>query len=129
MFQYGTLGYAAPENYVKPINDSKYPLDKNKVELGKMTIESDIFSFGATFWECLNIFELYTKSREFAKDKGEGGSYDYYRKYVLNNEAYCDRDLSLTSSHYHLELEKIIRKCTRSRDNDYRNPDNDRYYH
>ena len=36
MFQYGTLGYAAPENYVKPINDSKYPLDKNKVELGKM---------------------------------------------------------------------------------------------
>lgn len=35
MFQYGTLGYAAPENYVKPINDSKYPLDKNKVELGR----------------------------------------------------------------------------------------------
>ena len=23
MFQYGTLGYAAPANYVKPINDSK----------------------------------------------------------------------------------------------------------
>ena len=129
MFQYGTLGYAAPENYVEPINDSKYPLDNNKVELGKMTIESDIFSFGATFWECLNIFELYTGSREFAKNKGEGGSYDYYREYVLNNDAYCDRDLSLTSSHYHLELEKIIRKCTRLRDGDYKNPENDRYYH
>lgn len=129
MFQYGTLGYAAPENYVEPINDSKYPLDKNKVQLGKMTIESDIFSFGATFWECLNIFELYTNSREFAKDKGEGGSYDYYRKYVMNNEAYCDRDLSLTSPHYHLELEKIIKKCTRLRDEDYVNPTNERYYH
>lgn len=129
MFQYGTLGYAAPENYVEAINGSKYPLDKNKVDLGKMTIESDIFSFGATFWECLNIFELYTNSREFAKDKSEGGSYDYYRNHVMNNEAYCDRDLSLTSSHYHLELEKIIRKCTRLRDENYRNPDNDRYYH
>lgn len=129
MFQYGTLGYAAPENYVEAINGSKYPLDKNKVELGKMTIESDIFSFGATFWECLNIFELYTNSKEFAKDKGEGGSYDYYRKYIMNNDAYCNRDLSLTSPHYHLELEKIIRKCTRLRDEDYCNVDNDRYYH
>lgn len=129
MFQYGTLGYAAPENYVKPINHSKYPLDSNKVELGRMTIESDIFSFGATFWECLNMFELYTNSREFAKDKGEGGSYDYYRNYVMNNEAYCNRDLSLTSPYYHLELEKIIRKCTRLRDEDYRNPENERYYH
>lgn len=47
----------------------------------------------------------------------------------MNNDAYCNRDLSLTSPHYHLELEKIIRKCTRLRDEDYCNVDNDRYYH
>lgn len=129
MFQYGTLGYAAPENYVEPIGGSHYPLDKNDIELGKMSIESDIFSFGATFWECLNIFELYTGSMEYAKEKGEGGSYDYYRKYILNNDAYCDRDLSLTSPHYHLELEKILRKCTRVREKNYRDKTNDRYYH
>jgi len=33
-----------------------------------MSVESDIFSFGATFWECLNIFELVTKNKLFSDD-------------------------------------------------------------
>lgn len=129
MFQYGTLGYAAPECYVEPINNSVFPFDDKHIKKGRMSIESDIFSFGATFWECLNMFELYTKSSEFAKDKGVGGSYDFYRSHLLNDRAYCDRDLSLTSPHYHQRLEEIISKCTRSRKDGYFNKDNDDYYH
>ena len=129
MFQYGTLGYASPESYAKPIENSLFPLSENEIDFGKMSIESDIFSFGATFWECLNMFELYTKSKEFSKDKGEGGSYSFYRNRVLNNKAYCDRDLSLTSKHYHSELEKIILKCTKRRKSQYRSKTNNEYYH
>ncbi|MCR4861847.1 MAG: protein kinase [Ruminococcus sp.] len=127
MFQYGTLGYAAPECYVPAMNGSKFPFSEDGVEKGWMTIESDIFSFGATFWECLNMFELYTGSREFAKDKSQGGSYDFYRKYVLNDEAYFERDLSLTSPHYHEKLEAIIKKCTLKRCPRFKT--DPRYYH
>jgi len=49
MYQYGTLGYAAPECYSKAAEDSKFPFTVN-FEQGKMSVESDIFSFGATFW-------------------------------------------------------------------------------
>lgn len=129
MFQYGTLGYAAPECYVEPINGSKFPFDDKPLKKGRMSIESDIFSFGATFWECLNMFELYTKSPEFAKDKGVGGSYDFYRNHFLNDDAYCDRDLSLTSPHYHEKLQEIIAKCTRRREDNYFSSDNDNFYH
>jgi len=52
MYQYGTLGYAALECYSKAAEDSKFPFTVN-FEQGKMSVESDIFSFGATFWECL----------------------------------------------------------------------------
>ena len=59
MYQYGTLGYAAPECYVNASNGSVFPFNDDNFEKGRMSIESDIFSFGATFWECLNVFELY----------------------------------------------------------------------
>ena len=58
--QYGSLGYAAPECFAEPMGDSKYPFDDKGYQKGRMSVESDIFSFGATFWECLSIFELYT---------------------------------------------------------------------
>ena len=69
MFQYGTLGYAAPENYVKPINDSKYPLDKNKVELGKMTIESDIFLLAQLSGSVLIFLNCIQKAESLQKIK------------------------------------------------------------
>lgn len=73
MFQHGTLGYAAPECYAKPADGSEFPFELNFTQ-GKLSIESDIFSFGATFWECLNIFELVTKSRKFSEDV-----HDFYK--------------------------------------------------
>lgn len=127
MFQYGTLGYAAPECFADPLNESVFPFDALGLQTGKMTVESDIFSFGATFWECLSIFDLCTQCRDFFKDKGAGGSYDYYRKNMLNDEAYCNRDLSLTSVHYHEKLENIIRKCTKKREPGYL--ESPAYYH
>lgn len=120
-FQYGALGYAAPECYCEATDNSSFPFT-NKYGLGKMSIESDIFSFGATFWECLNMFELITKTNTPDFD-----IYDFYKNNFLNDVAYCNRDLSLTTSVYHLKLEKIIRKCTRTRNKDYTT--SDKFYH
>lgn len=120
-YQYGTLGYAAPECYCEAMGTVPNPVGPVS-ERGKMSIESDIFSFGATFWECLNIFELVTKAGDKAADV-----YDFYREYILKEGVYCDRDLSMTSETYHQKLEKIIKKCTKSRKGDFRT--SNQYYH
>lgn len=122
-YQYGSLGYAAPECYSKAAESSEYPFEVS-FEQGKMSIESDIFSFGATFWECLNVFELVTKNAEFSVD-----AYNFYRNNLLKDEVYCQRDLSCTSLHYHKKLENILKKCTRKRVNDYIDINNKDYYH
>lgn len=121
LYQYGAIGFAAPECYHKAADNSKFPFTQVGKQ-GKLSIESDIFSFGATFWECLNIFELVTKSKLFSKD-----ARGFYRKYFLNDDAYCNRDLSLTSAVYHKKLEEVIQKCTASREEDL--SDSDQYYH
>ena len=123
MYQYGTLGYAAPECYAHAVNGSEFPFSA-KVELGKMSIESDIFSFGTTFWECLNIFELVTKNRKFSED-----AHDFYKDNFLNDDAYFNKDLSCTSIFYHKKLESVIKKCTRKRTEDYMDVNNKEYYH
>lgn len=123
MYQYGTLGYAAPECYTIASGESKFPFQLN-FEQGKMSIESDIFSFGATFWECLNIFELVTKSKDFSDD-----AHDFYKDKFLNDKTYFNRDLSHTSVHYHKKLEEIIRKCTIRRNKDYLSLKNADFYH
>ena len=128
MFEYGTLGYAAPECYVEAENGSRFPFSISNSRKGKMTIESDIFSFGATFWECLNFFELYTTFSKFAKEKKDGGSYVFYREHMLTDKAYFDRDLSFSSCHYHQQLEAIIKKCNHIRTEHYIN-DSENYYH
>ena len=123
MYQYGSLGYAAPECYANASNDSEFPFSEN-IDQGKMSIESDIFSFGATFWECLNIFELVTKNKEFSVD-----SYSFYKDHFLNEAVYCDRDLSCTSLFYQKKLENILIKCTRKRVDTYVDVNNRNYYH
>ncbi len=131
-FQYGTLGYAAPECFATPMNGSVFPFDDSGITKGRMSVESDIFSFGATFWECLSIFELYTGNKLFSSEKSDDGYGAFYRKYLLNDAAYCDRDLSVTSSHYHEKLEGIIKKCTRKRVVGYLDKESqvyDLYYH
>lgn len=121
-YQYGALGYAAPECFGSATESSTFPFKLYKGIHGKMSIESDIFSLGATFWECLNIFELATKTNISNFD-----IYDFYRNNFLNDSVYCNRDLSLTTNTYHLKLEKIIKKCTRTRSNDFTT--SDKYYH
>lgn len=121
-YQYGALGYAAPECFGSATESSTFPFKSYKGIHGKMSIESDIFSLGATFWECLNIFELATKTNISDFD-----IYDFYRNNFLNDSVYCNRDLSLTTNTYHLKLEKIIKKCTRTRSNDFTT--SDKYYH
>lgn len=120
-YEYGALGYAAPECFCEAAEGSKFPFSYSG-ELGRMSLESDIFSFGATFWECLNMFELITKSGNSKFDL-----YDFYRDNFLNDNAYCNRDLSLTTAAYHQKLEKIIKKCTRERDDDFTT--SEKYYH
>ena len=112
-YQHGTLGYSAPECFADASDGSSFPFSSD-FEKGKMSIESDIFSLGATFWECLNIFELVTKSNQFSED-----AHDFYQSNFLNDTAYTRRDLSCTSLYYHKKLEMIIRKCTRKRINGY----------
>lgn len=120
-YQYGALGYAAPECFCDAAAGSNFPFSYRGKQ-GKMSIESDIFSFGATFWECLNMFELITQTKDSNLD-----IYDFYKNNFLNDAAYCNRDLSLTTTAYHQKLEKIIKKCTRKRNNYF--TASDKYYH
>lgn len=131
-FQYGTLGYAAPECFAVPVSGSHFPFDDSGFEKGNMSVESDIFSFGATFWECLSIFELYTGNQLFASEKSNDGYGAFYRKHLLDDVRYCDRDLSIASTHFHEKLENIIRKCTKKRMPgflDKKSADYSLYYH
>lgn len=123
LYQYGTLGYAAPECYAEAENGSEFPFS-SEFEKGKMSVESDIFSVGAAFWECLNIYGLVTQNSLFAED-----SHAFYQKYFLREELYTGRDLSCASRYYHRKLEQIIRKCTRKRTPGYTDPANRKYYH
>lgn len=123
LFQYGSMGYAAPECFAEPLTGSSFPFTC-EFEKGKMSIESDIFSFGATFWECINVFELVTKSRQFTLEP-----HDFYLENFLSDEMYFTRDLTNTSGYYHKRLENIIRKCTRPRTEHYLDSDNEKFYH
>lgn len=122
-FQHGTQGYAAPECYCEPAAGSEFPFS-GEFRRGEMSIESDIFSFGATFWECLNSFQLTTNSPTFAENPRK-----FYLRYFMDDGVYFNRDLSFTSIYYHKMLENIIRKCTRRRAAGYQDPMNDNFYH
>ena len=122
-FQHGTQGYAAPECYCEPAVGSEFPF-RGDFQRGAMTIESDIFSFGATFWECLNSFQLTTKSPTFAEEPRK-----FYLRYFMNDAVYFNRDLSCTSAYYHKKLETIIHKCTKRRTAGYLDPENGDFYH
>lgn len=126
-FSHGTIGYAAPECYAHAAEGSKFPFMVDGYEIGRMSIESDIFSFGATFWECMNIVELMTNSKDFSESPHE-----FYEKNLLSDGAYFNRDLSLECTgplggRYHLSLQKIISKCTKQRKAGYL--ESDEYYH
>lgn len=126
-FSHGTIGYAAPECYAHAVDGSSFPFKIEGYEIGKMSIESDIFSFGATFWECMNIVELIANSKDFAESP-----HKFYEENLLSDGAYFNRDLSLECTgplggRYHLSLQKIISKCTKQRKDGYLESDD--YYH
>jgi len=122
-YQHGTIGYSAPECYAEAADGSSFPFNSD-FERGRMSIESDIFSLGATFWECLNIFELVAMSNLFSED-----THDFYQEYFLTDSVYTKRDLSCTSLYYHKKLDMIIRKCTRKRSKSYEYTGNGDFYH
>ncbi len=84
---YGTTEYAAPEC----VNRMREQLPPT-VELGIVDVRSDIFSFGATLWECIN------PDRKFSYEETVSG---YFR-----------RDLFNAPIGYAQEFEDIIIKCT-----------------
>ena len=122
-YQHGTLGYAAPECFSVATYNSGFPFTPG-FRQGAMSIESDIFSFGATFWECLNLFELVTRNEQFSRE-----SYEFYRQSFLTDDLYNNRDLSCTSVFYHKKLENVLKKCTRKRSGAYTDSGNKNYYH
>lgn len=85
---FGTNGFAAPECCDMPaLRDSL-----NFTHTGDVDIRSDIFSFGAALWDCINPqFEINIKQ---------------------NEQGYFRRDLFNTPVGYTPELEAIIVKCT-----------------
>ena len=126
LYSPGTIGFSAPECYAEA-DGSEFPFSQAGYQIGRMSIESDIFSFGATFWECMNIVELVTKSRLYTDDPRK-----FYEKNLLNDKAYFNRDLSLECTgplggRYHLSLQNIIKKCTKQRTEDYL--ESDSFYH
>jgi len=141
-FCHGTIGYAAPEAYravldgcflldpqLSPIGESTNEEKSRGFEFGKMSIESDIFSFGTTFWECLNIVELVTNSEEFSRLTRKSR---FYESHLLNYDSYYERDLSLECTgplggRYNIALQNIIKKCTQKRTNGYM--DDPAFYH
>ncbi|MBE6874253.1 MAG: serine/threonine protein kinase [Ruminococcus albus] len=133
--EYGTVGYAAPEAYnleMKPqANFTSANLNGDLKNACRLTVESDIFSLGATLWECMNIFSLYMNNIEYRKKFSNGYHYQRFfdTEMMLNEDAYCNRDLSLASVHFYDKLEQIIIKATRSRTPDYFDRDNKNYYH
>ena len=89
---------------------------------GCISIESDIFGFGATFFECLSIYEICSEIFEKEADASD----PYFFKKAIDkelenrvrngdNSGYCDRDFRNINSAYHESIEKIIQKCTKTR--------------
>ena len=82
----GTMGFAAPEAYA---STADRPQDMKKGQCGIIDQRSDIFSFGATLWDCITPCVIKV-------------SYLQYYK----------RDLFAAPVGYCKELEEIIIKCT-----------------
>lgn len=146
-YSYGTVGYSAPECYAEAKKGvPPFVSQKSAITNGCVSIESDIFGFGATFWECLSTYEIGMK----ALDDESAGKFkdkfnmtdpsffnkaikEYYEQNIHNGviEEYCDRDFRYIDSAYHESLEMILKKCTRTRECGFQNPSQtaETYYH
>lgn len=144
-YAYGTVGYAAPECYAKQIKQitsskSGFPfLDQKKaLTHGQVSIESDIFGFGTTFWESLSIYEI---CMEILKKAPNTGSPNFLNKAITamyesnihegRTKDYCDRNFKNIDIAYHESLEVILKKCTHIRKIGFQTPVQtpEEYYH
>lgn len=139
LYAYGTVGYSAPECYAKA-EQGVFPFmsQESSFTNGCVSIESDIFGFGATFWECLSIYELGMKVLENTVDTSNPKLFSQaimmrYEKNIRDGIVtdYCDRDFRDINSAYHESLETILKKCTHTREYGFQDPDQTKgtYYH
>lgn len=138
-YSYGTVGYAAPECYASS-SKGLFPFISQRPVLnhGLVSVESDIFGFGATFSECLRIYEI---CDEAFKRSPNSSDPRFFNREIENEaeisvrngttEGYCDRDFRGIDIAFHEALEDIIRKCTKTRYRGFQNPTEtaDSYYH
>lgn len=138
-YSYGTIGYSAPECYAKA-EKGLYPFitQIEAIEFGKLSIESDIFGFGATFWECLSIYEICEKAFRESDDVSDPSFFnhiisEYYEKKIHEDrvEDYCDRDFRYIDLAYHEAIEAILKKCTHVRESGFQDATQspETYYH
>lgn len=138
-YSYGTVGYAAPECYASP-SKGEFPFISQRpfLDHGCVSIESDIFGFGATFSECMSIYEICEKILQ--KEQNSSDPCFFNREIEKQSEisvrggsteGYCDRDFRNINMAFHESLEDIIRKCTKTRHTGFQDPDesSDEYYH
>lgn len=144
-YAYGTVGYSAPECYaeqIKQITSSKsgFPFRNQKAALtnGQVSVESDIFGFGTTFWECFSIYEICMDILQKASNTSSPSFFNKaimakYESDVHNGDVdeYCDRDFRKIDIAYHESLEAILKKCTHARIKGFQNPSSssEEYYH
>jgi serine/threonine protein kinase len=130
LYAYGTVGYAAPECYAAP-RGGLFPFITQRPALtcGCVSVESDIFGFGATFSECFSIYELCQKIYSTSENHGDLRLFNRRilkatEEQVRNGttELYCDRDFRGIDSAYHEAIEDILRKCTKTRYVGFQNP-------
>lgn len=138
-YAYGTVGYAAPECYAEALAGYFPFTSQSSVFVnGCVSIESDIFGFGTTFYECLSIYEMCSKYFEASPESSDPRFFNRaimneYEDAVRNGNTlnYCDRDFRFIDKAYHESLEAIIRKCTATRQKHFQDPDMDMnvFYH
>ncbi len=140
-YSYGTVGYAAPECFASAITGTgvfPFPSQRPEMKSGCISIESDIFGFGATFYECFSIFEVCQKAFEETPNPSSPRFFNDFLAQQAETDVqkgrtqkYCDRDFEGLSLAYHEKLEDIIRKCTHRRIKGFQDIKKpfDSYYH
>lgn len=138
-YAYGTVGYSAPECYAAPVN-GVFPFitQRPALQCGCVSVESDIFGFGTTFYEC---FSMYEKCQQIFESNDNHGDPRMFNRAIMEEaeltvrngttEYYCDRDFRGLDIAYHESIEDIIKKCTQTRYVGFQNPDStpQEYYH
>lgn len=138
-YSYGTVGYSAPECYAQA-EKGLFPFitQVGAIGFGAISVESDIFGFGATFWECLSVYEICDKAYNNDIEPKDPTFFNraiakYYEERIHQEHVsdYCDRDFRNIDIAYHESLESILKKCTHTRKKGFQDPNqtpND-YYH